>query len=79
MVRLDGADGDFIYFSAESRSREEPHTVIICKRTGIISCTCEDCTYRKKQSHILYPVDMCFHCRAVLHVAKLLNFFGGNE
>lgn len=75
---FDGADSDFIYFSVRSRSRGgggEPlrHTVAICKRTGFISCLCEDHLYRCKGSRIDDPNPyLCYHCRAIMQWAGQL-------
>ena len=63
---FDGADGDFMYFRVMSRTRDEMHDVVLCRRTGVLSCTCEDCTYRKKKFLVgdRYPIG-CFHGRFV--------------
>lgn len=80
--QFDGADSDFIYFTARSRSEEEgpTHTVTICKRTGIISCTCKDCMFRKKKYSILNPLaQRCWHQRRILQSADYLKAFFGVE
>ena len=76
---FDGADSDFIYFSVRSRSRgggSEPlrHTVTICKRTGFISCLCEDSQFRCKTSRIddASP-NLCYHSRAIMQWAGQLT------
>jgi len=81
VFRFDGADSDFIYFTTFSRSRVGvEHTVVICKRTGILSCTCEDCSFRKKKFSILYrEFDSlrCWHCLRILKYADFLaDYFG---
>lgn len=68
-LRFDGADGDFIWFSFRSRSRDHWHTVTICKRTGWMACTCEDHEYRRKGSYVwdAHPY-LCFHAGQVRRV-----------
>ncbi len=83
-MSFDGACSDFIYFSALSRSRgggADPlrHTVAICKRTGFISCTCEDSSYRTKTARIdERDPRLCWHSRQILRWARSVTsaFFG---
>lgn len=83
-LSFDGACPDFIYFSVLSRSRgggDEPlrHTVAICKRSGFISCTCEDATYRSKKAQIDEQCPrVCWHSRQILRWARSVvgAFFG---
>lgn len=80
---FDGADVDFIWFSVLSRSRgagTDPlyHTVAICKRTGHMSCSCEDSTFRSKGDSILSPhPQLCWHGRAVLEWTRRMVAGGG--
>lgn len=74
-IHFDGMDGDFVYFSVRSRSRGsgvDPlrHTVVICKRTGFISCLCEDSSFRSKTARIDDPhAPLCWHSRQVKRYA----------
>lgn len=70
-IRFDGADSDWIYFSTPSWSRPKSdtvHTIVVCKRTGEIRCTCEDAEYRRKVGDILEPTgtNCCKHGRSLL-------------
>lgn len=69
-LRFDGADGDFIWFSFRSRSRDETwHTVTICKSTGWLSCTCEDSQMRRKGGYVWDTAPLlCFHAFQVRRV-----------
>jgi len=68
-LSFDGNCSDFFQFSVRSRSRgdlDEPlrHTVAICKRTGFISCTCEDAQFRCKTARITdHHAPLCWHAR----------------
>lgn len=57
LLRCDGADNDFFYFSTPSwtRGNQIEHTITIDRHTGIIRCTCEDATYRCKSDLITQP------------------------
>lgn len=66
LIRYDGNDGDFMYFSCPSWSREDiRHDITVCKRTGIVTCTCEDAVCRRKSWDILGQdgQDICKHVR----------------
>lgn len=86
-LSFDGACSDFLYFSALSRSRgggAEPlvHTVVICKRSAVISCTCEDSTYRSKKAPIdSANPDLCYHSHQILRWARSVvrAMFGSNS
>lgn len=69
-VRFVGADGDFIYFLAESASRKGlEHSVSVSKRDGLIVCSCEDSTYRQKFGDVmdLKSGHTCRHIRRLCH------------
>lgn len=84
LLRMDGADADFIWFSTDSWTRPGvglEHTIAICKRTGVISCTCEDAVCRKKRGDLLDPtLPRCKHAVAVVRWCKqtILKELGGN-
>lgn len=74
MVRLDGLDTDFVYMSVKSRSRDETtHTVVLCRRSAVLSCTCEDATYRKKKGSVFLPSGWCWHGRIAREFLELLG------
>lgn len=65
--RLTNKCPDFLMMETGSRSRAGlEHTVAVCKRTGVVSCSCEDAVYRHKTGDLLDPVSphACFHVRA---------------
>lgn len=68
LIRFDGADADFMYFSIPSATRPDlRHDMVICKQSGIGSCTCEDASFRKKRWDVLGPEaqDLCRHLRSL--------------
>lgn len=65
--RLSNRCPDFLMMETDSRSRKGlEHTLVVCKRTGVVSCSCEDAVYRKKQGHLLDRVcpHACDHVKA---------------
>ena len=61
-----GSDADFAYYKTPSRSRSRlEHDVIVDKRSGHVSCTCEDSQYRKLGADILDATAPhgCWHVR----------------
>lgn len=83
-IQFDGGDDLLIYFSVRSRSRDsgdEPlrHAVAICKRTGVVSCSCEDAMYRKKVGYITdRNAQLCWHASQTMRLARSLvgSMFG---
>ena len=70
-----GACGDFIYLHVKSTSgavnedgSEKWYDVSICKRDGIITCTCPDAEYRAKFGLVNDPQrgHTCIHIRKAL-------------
>lgn len=67
-----GSDSDFLYFLTPSWSRPNTkveHDLAICKRTGHVSCTCEDALYRRKSGNLM-PTGKENPCK---HATKLLD------
>lgn len=72
-VRFVGSDGDFLYFVAGSSSRKGlEHDVSVSKRDGIITCSCEDATYRQKFGDVM-DLNKPWKCR---HVSRLCHTLG---
>jgi hypothetical protein len=63
-----GADNDEWQFTTPSWSGTgEEYTVIVCKRTGLVSCTCKDAVCRRKQDLITNnPKRLCKHAEGLL-------------
>jgi len=67
-----GSDDDFIYFVAPSWSRSKvDHDLSICKRTGIVLCSCEDASFRRKEPDLLdllkgREVEQCRHQKGLV-------------
>lgn len=78
LIKFDGADADFIWFSTHSwTGGPDDYTIAICKRTGIVSCTCMDASCRRKRDLITAEQPrICKHAQAVLRWADQLT--GGN-
>ena len=70
-IRMTGSCPDFFMFATPSWTRRggPEHDLAICRRTGWISCTCEDAMYRRKQGHIV-ETEKTTPCK---HVAKLME------
>lgn len=67
-IIFDGADSDFMYFRCNSWSRENLiHNIVIDKREGIISCTCEAGVMRKMKGD-MNDLEAKTGCR---HINKL--------
>jgi hypothetical protein len=68
MIRMDGSDHDFFYFSVFSFTHPGVrYEVCICKRRLTIECSCMDCQCRKKRRKVWEDVlEMCKHSRAVI-------------
>jgi hypothetical protein len=53
-IRMTGSDPDYYHFSTPSWSRpksEVEHDLSICKRTGRITCSCEDASFRRERRY----------------------------
>ncbi len=51
-IRMTGSDSDFLHFATRSWSRPDSkieHGLAICKRTGRITCECEDASFRRER------------------------------
>lgn len=63
-----GSDSDFLYFNTPSRSRAKLfHNVVVCKRSGHVSCDCEACQYKVRTGGDVLdpsPPGACFHVYA---------------
>lgn len=74
---LDGSDSDFMYFRVRSFSRPAlMHELVICKRTGVVRCLCEDSSYRKKEADLL---DLLAHdpeTNPCKHMRELVRVYG---
>lgn len=74
---------DLLLFETPSRSRKDvTHTVAVCKRTGRVSCSCEDSVYRGKGGDLLDPLcpQACWHVRRfAAAVGKVLARALGKE
>lgn len=69
-VRCDGMDADFFWFSTPSWTRKGiEHTITVCRRTGVVACTCEDATYRAKRGFVLdtKAPGVCKHVKRLMH------------
>lgn len=68
-IRLDGADGEYWYFSSRSWSGSDTeYTVAVCRRTGWVECTCPDSVCRRKGSYWWKPNNLCKHAREVVRL-----------
>lgn len=53
-IRFDGSDPDFLHFSTPSHSqRGVRHDQHICKRTGVLVCSCMDAMCRHKSANLV--------------------------
>lgn len=72
-VRCDGIDSDWFHFSIQSRTRKGlRHEMHVDRRTGVVSCSCEDARYRKKRGDVmdLDGPNLCWHLRRLMHEFK---------
>lgn len=68
LIRFDGYDNDYCWFTQQSWTTPGvEYTQDICKRTGIMSCSCMDsvCRHKRDRIHAKQP-RLCKHCLAVL-------------
>lgn len=70
-IVFDGADSERIYYHTKSWTRPSDgitHDIWIDKETGMIYCSCEDATCRKKAGHAMDEEpneSACKHVRAL--------------
>ena len=70
LLRFDGYDGEFYYFSTKSwTGTGAEYTISVNVSTGKVECTCMDAVCRHKQVRIHRPQDgwSCKHMRAVIN------------
>ena len=73
-IRFIGSDSDSLQFETQSWTRKDViHEVHVCKRTGLVTCSCEDAGYRHKAGNIM-RVGYGHVCK---HASKLLHDIGG--
>ena len=77
LARIVGADNDEIQFVCPSWTHPQiEYSIVICKRTGIVSCDCMDCSCRKKQADLLALLHGaeagCKHIRGMVVAYKSL-------
>mgnify|MGYP001576969689 CR=1 FL=1 len=71
-----GADSDEMRFETKSWTRtnlDVVHEIAVCKRTGLITCSCENAVYRRKHGHVIDRSEGC-SCK---HIARLMHTIGG--
>lgn len=79
-----GSDADFLYFRTPSRSRAGlEHDVVVDKRSGRVSCSCEACAYKVRTGGDLLdprPPGACHHvCAFCATVGKIVARALGKE
>lgn len=79
-----GNDADFVYYTTPSRSRKNlMHNVVVCKRSGYVSCDCEACQYKKRTGADILDslaVGACWHVQAFCStVGKIIARALGKE
>ena len=68
-------DNDELRFQTDSWTKRKGviHEIAVCKRTGLITCSCENAVYRRKHGHVLDRSEGC-SCK---HIARLMHMIGG--
>ncbi len=67
-IRFDGSDPDLFYFSTPSWSRKGVrYDLLVCKRTGTITCNCKDSQCRHKTPNLVEFLQDQFKERACKH------------
>lgn len=73
-----GNDTDFMYFTCRSWSRPTHlHDICVDRRDGMVQCSCEDGSYRKKRCFLVDLLDNTPEALSCKHMRELVRVYRG--